>query len=275
MAFSGDKKVFYDRFLELQEKSVDEQADIFTRRFVFSLQDKYREVFELRDAFKLACAADEGNDKLSQAGGASFLEKQGKTRTGLQRKAEVRDIDINGDGRISFIEYLLLHYKVMILKEYFNRHKTEPEGDVATGMENDGVGLTGVGEMLVEELFSVPQGIDPELEKMMEEYSIESGKRKKKIEELEAQVGKGGVKGMAAKATLEQLKQQDETAMNAIEARIGAAVKKAVAKSKKALEAKEKGTADEAEAKRAAGRSKLAEKAAAFGKRVSQRLSGK
>jgi SlyX protein len=43
-----------------------------------------------------------------------------------------------------------------------------------------------------------------------------------KIAELEAAVEKGGVKGMAAKNTLDQLRAQDETSMNAIEARIAA-----------------------------------------------------
>ena len=35
---------------------------------------------------------------------ADFLQKHGKTRTGLQRKDELTDIDLNNDGKIAFIE---------------------------------------------------------------------------------------------------------------------------------------------------------------------------
>lgn len=203
------------------------------------------------------------------AGAANFMQVNGKTRTATQRRAELKDVDINQDGRCTFIEYLLLHYKIMILEEYFRRHEMEPDVD----MEDDGVGVTGVGERLVEELFSVPQGLDPDLEAMMKEFSIEHAKRKAKIAELEARVEQGGVKGMAAKNTLEQLLGEDQTSMHAIEARIAAAVKKAVAKSRKELASKTAASEVEEEERRVAGRGKLAEKMAMFNKRVSQRLS--
>lgn len=267
-AFAGEKKVFLDRFKELQKESVDEQRDFFTRRFVFSLGDAYSDVFQIATDFKLACEGDEGGDNLSMAGAAGFMQHQGKTRTATQRRQELADVDLNQDGKVSFIEYLLLHFKVMILTEYFNRHSMEPDVDLSA----DGVGVVGVGDKLVEELFSVPQGIDTELEKMMEEFSLEHNKRKAKIEQLEAKVATGGVKGMAAKNELMQLKEQDTTDMNAVEARIAAAVKKAVAKSKKELASKEAAKADAEADKLAQGRNNLADKAKTFGKRVSQRL---
>lgn len=268
-AFSSD--VFLKKFQALNEESIEEQRDVFARRFVFSLGDQFSDVMQLATEFKQACEADEsgGGMMLSHAGAASFLQSQGKTRTAQQRRAELNDIDMNKDGKISFIEYLLLHYKVMILTEYFNRHEMEPDVDLS----NDGIGLTGVGERLVEELFSVPQGIDKDLEEMMKDFSVEHAKRQKKIEKLEAKVAKGGVQGMAAKNELEQLKQADQTEVNAVEARIAAAVKKAIAKSKKELAEKEAAKDQAAKDKIAAGRGKLAEKIGKFGKRVSQRLS--
>ena len=36
---------------------------------------------------------------------ADFLQRHGKTRTGIQRKHEVADVDLNHDGQISFIEF--------------------------------------------------------------------------------------------------------------------------------------------------------------------------
>lgn len=39
----------------------------------------------------------------------------GLTRTATQRTQEIKDIDLDADQRICFIEYLLIHYKAMIL----------------------------------------------------------------------------------------------------------------------------------------------------------------
>jgi hypothetical protein len=45
---------------------------------------------------------------------ADFLQKHGKERTAIQRGQEIKDIDLDNNSRIAFIEYLLLHYKVII-----------------------------------------------------------------------------------------------------------------------------------------------------------------
>src|SRR3712207_7389771 len=49
-------------------------------------------------------------------------------------------------------------------------------------MGNDGVGLTGVGDRLIEELFAPPAGLDPELEKLMSEFSLMHAKRETEID---------------------------------------------------------------------------------------------
>ena len=91
---------------------------------------------------------------------SDFLQKHGKTRTGSERKAELTDVDINNDGQISFIEYLLLHYKVMILTEFYKRYELSPVEDLS----NDGIGVIDVGHKLVDELLTMPKGMDPALE---------------------------------------------------------------------------------------------------------------
>lgn len=272
-ALVKSKGAFAKKFAELQNQSVDEQALFFGRRFVFALGDKYSDVFELSKKFKEALVGDDSakDGSLSAAGAANLLQTTGNVRTAQQRRAELADVDVDGNGMLSFSEFMLLHFKILILTEFYKRNEMEPDVD----MGNDGVGLVGVGEKLVQELFDVPQGIDPELEKLMKDFSIEYAKRQAKIAELQAKVDAGGVKGMSAKNELEQLKQQDTTEANAVEARIAAAVKKAVSKSKKELAEKEAQNAKDAENKKAEGRGKLAERAAAFGKRVSQRLVGK
>jgi hypothetical protein len=71
---------------------------------------------------------------------ADFLQKNGKTRTAVQRKEELDDIDLNKDGRIGLTEYFLLHFKVLVLQEYFKRHEMAP----TVSLENEGIGLKGV-----------------------------------------------------------------------------------------------------------------------------------
>jgi hypothetical protein len=222
------------KFQALAKEPIDEQARVFEQRFVFSLGERYKEVQELKAKFKDALKHDDGKDTLSPAAAAGFLQSLGRTRTAMQRKAELQDVDMNGDGRTSFIEYLLLHFKINILEEYFKRKGTAPDVD----MGNDGVGLTGVGDRLIEELFAPPAGLDPELEKLMAEFSLMHASREKEIHDLEAVVADGGVKGMAAKNKLDSLKKEDQTSMHAVEAKIAAAIKKAIKKTEEEVKKK-------------------------------------
>jgi len=141
----------------------------------------------------------------------------------MQRKAELADVDVNMDGRTSFIEYLMLHFKLMILEEFFARKGVEPD----VSMENDGVGLTGVGTRLIEELFAPPQGVDEELERMMRDFASGQAAKQTEIAELQLVVDGGGVKGMGAKTKLDALLKEDQSELHLIEARIAAAIKKA------------------------------------------------
>ena len=111
---------------------------------------------DLKDKFVTMLKNDDGKgDSMSAAVAADFLQKTGHTRTAMQRKAELADVDVNNDGRTSFIEMLLLHFKLVVLQEFFARQGMEPDVDMTT----DGVGVTGVGDRLVEELFAPPQGV--------------------------------------------------------------------------------------------------------------------
>ena len=58
-------------------------------------------------------------------------------------------IDLDDNKAISFIEYLCLHYKAMILIEFYKRTETKPTEDLT----EDGVGIIGVGEKILDELF--------------------------------------------------------------------------------------------------------------------------
>jgi len=253
---------FREKFQELTKKPIDEQAKFFCHRFVFRLGDRYAEVKQLQSKFTDFLRNDDGKaDSMSPAVAADFFQKNGQTRTAMQRKAELADVDVNQDGRTSFIEYLVLHFKIMILEEFFARKGEDPDVD----MGNNGVGLTGVGERLIEELFAPPQGIDPELEKMMKDFAISRQTRAKEIADLEEVVAGGGVKGMSAKTTLDSLKKEDTSALNAIEARIAAAIKKAEKKTHEEVERREAEAAAKIEEEHAKHKGGLAGKQAAFG----------
>lgn len=56
------------------------------------------------------------------------MQRMGRTRTAMQRRAELADVDLDKNDKICFIEYLLLHYKVW--------DDTCPTYNVATNSEN-------------------------------------------------------------------------------------------------------------------------------------------
>lgn len=216
---------FKDQFVELSKKSIEDQGAFFRERYVFKLgQERYTEVKILEAKFKHFLKRDDGKaDSMSPAVAADFMQNLGKTRTATQRKAELADVDVNQDGRTSFLEYLILHFKIMILEEFFARKGAEPDVDMTT----DGIGLTGVGDRLIEELFAPPQGVDLELEKMIRDFAQTQLSTATKMADLEAIVEAGGVKGMGAKTELDKLKNADQTTANGIQARIKAATQKA------------------------------------------------
>ena len=213
-----------DRFKELCDLDAEAQAEFFLKSFIFALGDKWKEVPSLcREFTKHAKNTGPSSQLMSHIQAADFLQKHQITRTGLERKREVEDIDYNTDGKICFLEYALLHYKIMILKEYYARMEMEPVEDLS----GDGVGLLKVGDKLLDELFTMPRGLSPALEKALEDFTVDKKAKEKKIQTLEAKVQKGGVLGMAAKNELLILEKADQTDTNRIEITLQAAKRKA------------------------------------------------
>ena len=71
-----------------------------------------------------------GEHKMTHIEAADFLQHHGITRTATERRAEMEDIDMNKDGSISFIEYLLLQYKCFLLAEWYKTRNEEPGMDL-------------------------------------------------------------------------------------------------------------------------------------------------
>eukprot|EP00211_Chloroparvula_japonica_P014132 CAMPEP_0119131374 /NCGR_PEP_ID=MMETSP1310-20130426/10189_1 /TAXON_ID=464262 /ORGANISM="Genus nov. species nov., Strain RCC2339" /LENGTH=260 /DNA_ID=CAMNT_0007121941 /DNA_START=102 /DNA_END=884 /DNA_ORIENTATION=+ len=250
-----------DKFDKLCNQDRHAQCEYFLRSFIFALED-WKEVGRLSTTFNKYLSdycVEEGMLDATQA--ADFLQKNGKTRTALQRKNELRDVDLNFDEKISFVEYLLLHYKGVILREYYKRHNKEPEEDLS----NEAVGVTGVGEKLLEELFTLPIGLDPALEKAIEEFTAAKRAREDKMKDLADRAAQGGVKAMTAKNELAQMQSEDGTAMNRQELTLDAAKRKASKQSGDvALKQKQKAKEEEERQKKEESRQRLAARAAMF-----------
>jgi len=246
------------KFSDLHKLSSAEQRDFFIKRFILALDDQYSDVMDLWTKFDTKA---KGGIDLDLAGASDFLQKTGKTRTATQVKGELKDVDIDGTGRITFIAYILIHYKIMILESYYKRKGVEPEVE----LKDDGVGLVGVGDQLILELYSPPLGMDPELEKMMRDFAVHKKTREAKISELEAIIAQGGVKAMATKAELDKLTGENTADLNHLEAKIKASTKKAEVASEKMIAEKEAARAAAAADAAGGSRGKLTEKSAAFG----------
>lgn len=256
----------HQKFLDLASKSTEEQTQFFLKSFIFALGPSWGEVVTLSDAFREhACNnTDSSAETLNQIQAADFLQKHGKTRTGLERRHEIEEFDIDNDGKICFLEYLIMHYKRLILTEYFARYDISPPPEM--DLSEDCVGLVGVVDFVVEELFSMPQGLSPQLEFMLDNFLTDKKKREERVAELKAKaLSKSGVKGMAAQRELEILRHADQTELNKIELTLNAARRRTARQSGEAalslaMEEKAKGL----EADRAERRGRLRQRAAKF-----------
>lgn len=247
-----------EKFDEIAHADTDQQCELFLKSFIFALGDDWKDVGNLAKEWKTHLIDSNEENDLNPVQAAGFLQHHGKTRTATQRNKELTDIDLNNDGRIAFIEYLLLHYKVMILEEYYNRVGGAPQEDLS----NDGIGVIGVGNKLLEELFTFPQGLDPELERAIEAFTAHRREKAAKMKALEDKAAAGGVKGMTAAQELRIMQSADQTEENRIELTLQAAKRRAgkhsgaeaLAAQKRAAEEELKKKAEESKARLAARR---------------------
>lgn len=252
---------FREKFSDLVSSSLDAQTELFIKSFIFALGDEWKQVSTISTAFKKYLNDQNESLDLDPVQAADFLQKNGKTRTAVQRKEELEDIDLNRDGRIGLTEYLLLHYKVMVLNEFFKRNEMKPTVDLS----DEAIGLTGVGDMLLEELFTMPMGINPEIEEAIEAFMADKKAKEEQMEKLEALAAGEGVKALRAKAEIAQILSKDQTEDNKVEITLKAAQRRASKYSAaEEMEKKQKAEAEQVQQKRRASRAALAQKAAMF-----------
>jgi hypothetical protein len=176
------------KFAELCEKSVDDQQELFLKSFIFALGEEWKLLNVLNKTYKkYVIEGGENKPDLNVVQASDFLQKNGAERTATQRKQEITDIDLDNNNRISFCEYLLLQYKGMILTEYYKRTGETNNYDLS----KNGVGITGVGYQLLDELFTIPTGLDPELERAIEELTAIKKARENKAKDLQKAAAAG------------------------------------------------------------------------------------
>jgi hypothetical protein len=254
-------------FGELCAKPIEDQQEFFLKSFIFALGDNWKEVPRLGSVFrKYIHEAGEGKNDFNEVQASDFLQKNGFTRTAIQRKNELNDIDLDNNKRIAFLEYLLLHFKFMILHEYFKRLEKQPTMKLTT--ENDVVGLTGVGLQLLDELFTLPTQLPPELVEALEKFTATIRTRENRTKELREKAAQGGVKGMAAQNEMIQMEKEDTTDLNRLELTLNAAKKKAqkTPSSEQALQEKLKKQEEEEKQKKLDSQKRLKEKASLWNK---------
>ena len=250
-----------EKFVSLCGQDTEAQTEYFLKQFIMVLGDDWKVLLRLQaDYTKMLRDEADNQTALNEVQAMSFLQKNGAERTTIQRREEVRDIDLDNDQRISFIEYLMLQFKVMILTEFYKRHNCAPEEDLSKG----GVGVTGVGDKLLDQLFANQGGTLPaELEKAIEEFTKMARERNGKLDDLTKKSKGASVKAMAAANEIKQMEAEDTTEMNRLEITLNAAKKKALKNvdGSAALESKRKAELKADQEKRQLSRNSLKEKA--------------
>jgi hypothetical protein len=106
------------KYEELKTKDVDTQSDFFLKSFIFALGDDWVLVNKLLKDFKLALKSSKQESCIDGGQIAEILQRNGKVRTGEQRRKELKEIDATCKDRVCFVQYLLLHFKGIIIREF-------------------------------------------------------------------------------------------------------------------------------------------------------------
>ena len=104
---------YADRFEALTAMSVEEQAEQFLMQFVMEFRGRFDEITNLALDFKtMAGSRSKGKvvQELDEFQCHQFLEKRGETLTVRDMRDKLREIDIDSNGSVALIEYLLFKY---------------------------------------------------------------------------------------------------------------------------------------------------------------------
>lgn len=103
-----------ERFLELNGRPIDEQAQHFVRALYHRFEGGVGAVLRLSDEFKsfLPGDADGASSELDELRAHMFLERKGQTKTATELRAYLKEVDIDNNSHVSFLEHALWEYGV-------------------------------------------------------------------------------------------------------------------------------------------------------------------
>jgi len=196
MAEAGDNDYakYKDKLDEITGMTVQQQAKAFLKAFVLEFRGSFQQVLDCAADFSKYAGADrkaapDSIRRLDEVQAHVFLEHRGETLTVKDMRDKLSQIDIDHDGKVSFIEYALFNWKHTL-----------------------------------KELFTPPNNVPPEVmaafEKAVSEYEAVLAKKKAredKMSDLEQTSKSSGVLAMKAKAELAQMKSEDLLAHNKAE----------------------------------------------------------
>lgn len=236
------------KFAEVTALGIADQCKYFLREFVVEFSGQFQEVLDLSEEFK-GYAPEGGKDdvrELDQAQAHLFLEKRGETMTATALRDALKDIDLDSNSKVSFIEYCLFNYKKS-LQELFE----EKPGNLA------------------DLIAKLDAAID-----LHEEVQERRRSDEAEMKKLEALAGGSGVKAAKAKVELEGMRARSHTGQNMAEVRAAFKKRQAekalakgdpMAEEMERLKLEQKAAEDDLKLKQELSRKRLAERAAAFG----------
>jgi len=228
---------------EIVARPVDGQADAFLKAFIEEFQGKVEVVLDIAEKFKKFLLRKDDVD-LAENEAHYFLEKLGEPVTVKTLRDFLKDIDLDNNRRLSFLEYALYKFPHSATEFFVGLRTVRPGGSEA-------------------------------LDRAIAAYRAvlkQKADRESKMEDLRKEAAKGGVKGKTAQATLNQMEQEDQLAMNKAEITAAATKRKAEKEAKddphtlemKRIAQKKKEEEEEKQKKKEESRARLAAKAAAF-----------
>lgn len=164
-AFTDDDTPWDVKFRNLVEKSVKEQADAFKLRFALQLEkqgvdckDMVVKVNAVADIFTEKSKA--GNGKSLKYGSVEFGDVlkeflPDSTLSFVERKKEFKDFDLDNNGYVDVVEFLLFLYKPQVVEGYKARH-----GLTEINTENEA-------EALIREFVNIAVLVDTKLDEQI------------------------------------------------------------------------------------------------------------
>ena len=101
---------YASKFEALTQLSIVGQAEAFLMQFVMDFRGRFNEVTDMAlefQGFAGPMAKGEHVQELDEFQCHQFLEKRGETLTVADLRDKLREIDIDSNGRVAFLEYLL------------------------------------------------------------------------------------------------------------------------------------------------------------------------